>query len=68
MIPGFSEKLYSLIADGEYKAAAQKLNVSRSTLFRLINNEGDPRANVIRKICATYHVSADWLLGLKDDT
>lgn len=47
---------------------ADCLGISRSVLSQYENNLVDPTATVISKLAAYFDVSADYLLGLEDET
>lgn len=47
---------------------ADKLGMKQPAWARLENGGvPDPRSSTIYDICKTFHVSADWLLGLNDE-
>lgn len=47
---------------------AEKLNMHQTAWGRFETGRvPDPRASTIILICKTFNVSADWLLGLKDE-
>lgn len=44
---------------------AFKLNVTKQSISKWENAEAMPTVEMLRKICETFQVSADYLLGLK---
>lgn len=46
---------------------AKQLNTSQRTISRLESEMFDLSTDMIKKICKLFDVSADYLLGLKDD-
>lgn len=46
---------------------ADKLMVSKSTVQSWEQEKSSPSHELLVEICRLYHVSADFLLGLKDD-
>lgn len=48
------------------KELAQKIGVTEASMCRYCNNERDPKAKTVVKICQTLNISSDWLLGLID--
>ncbi len=47
---------------------AQKIGVSNGIISIWENNINEPKASYIKKICLFFDVSADYLLGLEDET
>jgi len=45
---------------------ADMLSTGRSTVIRYETGQTFPNSEVIIKLCSLFHVSADYLLGLKD--
>lgn len=43
------------------------LGVGNSTMYHIEKGRNLPSAEIIIKICNLFNVSADWLLGLKED-
>ena len=43
------------------------LEMAQTTLNSYLSGKRKPSIELIKRICANYHVSADWLLGLTDD-
>jgi len=68
----FRERLQALVADrdGNQSAFARRIGVDRSTLSQLLAGADDrsPRADTVVAIAQTCQVSADWLLGLSQET
>lgn len=68
----FRERLQALIGDlGDSQAAfARRIGIDRSTLSQLLAGHDDrlPRADTVAAIAQTCQVSADWLLGLSQET
>ncbi|HHX80370.1 MAG TPA: helix-turn-helix transcriptional regulator [Acholeplasmataceae bacterium] len=46
---------------------AKYLNLNQSQIARYEKGELSLNANLIKKICLYFNISADWLLGLKDN-
>jgi transcriptional regulator with XRE-family HTH domain len=68
----FRERLQALINDlGDSQAAfARRIGIDRSTLSQLLagHDERLPRADTVAAIAQTCQISADWLLGLSQET
>lgn len=68
----FRERLQALIADlGDSQAAfSRRIGIDRSTLSQLLAGHDDrlPRADTVAAVAQTCQVSADWLLGLSQET
>lgn len=47
---------------------AQKICVSNGIISIWENNINEPKASYIKKLCCVFDVSADYLLGLEDET
>lgn len=47
---------------------AQKIGVSNGIISIWENNINEPKASYIKKLCYVFEVSADYLLGLEDET
>lgn len=47
---------------------AKKIGVSNGIISIWENNINEPKANYIKKMCYCFGVSADYLLGLEDET
>ena len=43
------------------------LEMAQTTLNSYLSGKRKPSIELIKRICANYQVSADWLLGLTDD-
>ena len=50
------------------KPFAEKAGVSPGTINHYENQKCSPSASVVFNICKAYNVSADWLLGLKEES
>lgn len=63
------EKLKYLREDSKLNAneLSNKLNVSSTTIYYLESGRNLPNSYMITRICKYFHVSADWLLGLKEE-
>ena len=46
------------------KEFAKKLGVTECSISRYINDERQPKADMIVNMCRVLGVSADWLLGM----
>lgn len=46
---------------------SKELNVANPIIYRLEKNINKPSYELIIKICNYFNVSADWLLGLKEE-
>ena len=68
----FRERLHALVEDmdGSQAAFARRIGIDRSTLSQLMAGPDDrlPRADTVAAIAQTCQVSADWLLGLSQET
>ena len=68
----FRERLQALINDlGDSQAAfSRRIGIDRSTLSQLLSGHDDrlPRADTVAAIAQSCQVSADWLLGLSQET
>jgi transcriptional regulator with XRE-family HTH domain len=69
--PIFRERLQILMArTGVTRSTfAKSIGLDRSALTQLLGNQSTrlPRADTLRRICAAYSISLDWLLGLSQD-
>lgn len=63
----FPEKLRTLRGSQSKQEFCQKLGISYSAYSRYESGERSPDWDSIIKICTIINVSADWLLGLRDD-
>ena len=45
---------------------ATSVGTGRQSVINWIHGKCDPNARALRRICRTYGVSADWLLGLDE--
>ena len=64
----FSERLFELVDGSEFtlEEIANHLCVSVNMLERLMRGVSRPKARILTKICTFFHVSADYMLGLRD--
>lgn len=69
--PIFRERLQSLmVRSGVTRSTfAKSIGLDRSALTQLLGAQSTrlPRADTLRRICAEYSISLDWLLGLSQD-
>lgn len=66
----FGEKLKELrIEKGlTQKQLAERLDNAQSAINYWENNKQEPSISALKKICIFFDISADYLLGLEDDT
>ena len=66
---GFGEKIKELrIAKGyTQKKLAEELGQAQTTIFYWEQNKQEPNISSLKKLCETFEVSADYLLGLTED-
>lgn len=62
-----SSRLKVLFADENDDKAANKLHMSHGNLNNIKNGRQTPTIDTLKLISEKYHVSVDWILGLKDD-
>ncbi|MEY8402559.1 helix-turn-helix transcriptional regulator [Oscillospiraceae bacterium 44-34] len=64
-----SERLYSLRKERKLTQdiVAKELDISMKSYCRYEKNEREPTAPVLVKMAKFYHVSLDYLVGLKDE-
>jgi len=60
----FCERLKELRGDKSQAEIARLLGVKQQNWARWENGVVFPGAETLHHICSTFHVSADWLLGL----
>lgn len=48
------------------KELGEKIGYAQSTIVYWENNENEPTATAIKKLCRFFGVSADFLIGLED--
>ena len=60
----FCDRLKSLRGEKSQAEIARLLGVKQQNWARWENGVVFPGAETLHHICATFHVSADWLLGL----
>lgn len=46
---------------------AKSMGMAQTTLNSYLSGDRKPSIELIKRICANFRVSADWLLGLTDD-
>ena len=46
---------------------AEEIGVSRHSIYHWMDCKYQPTIETFRKICVYFNVSADWLLGLKEE-
>lgn len=65
---GFGEKLRELRKEKGFtqKRLAQEIGQAQSTVFYWEQNLQEPSISALKKICAVFDVSADYLLGRTD--
>ncbi len=68
-IYGLPDRLWELVSSTEdsLNCIGKKMGVSGMALSYWLNDETEPRAHNIVQICKHFNVSADWLLGLKEE-
>lgn len=59
----FSERFKELIGEETYEKAAERLNISRSTISSYITGARSPKTPVLKNIARAYNVDPVWLLG-----
>ena len=64
-----SERLYSLRKERKLTqdSVAKELGISMKSYCRYEKNEREPTAPTLVKMARFYHVSLDYLVGLKDE-
>ena len=64
-----SERLYSLRKERNLTqdGAAKELGIALRTYCRYEKNEREPTASLLVEMARFYHVSLDYLVGLKDE-
>ena len=63
-----SKRLASVIADSGKAQVdfATSVGRDRKAVINWLNGRCEPNLRALRRICRTYGVSADWLLGLDE--
>ena len=63
-----SERLYSLRKERKLTqdSVAKELGISMKSYCRYEKNEREPTASLLVEMAMLYHVSLDYLVGLKD--
>ena len=66
----FADKIKNLRIKGgvSQKDLAAALNTSRSNISKYENGQLEPNIEMLKKLCAFYGVSADYLLGLAEES
>lgn len=64
---GYRLKQALLKLDIKQRELAEKINVDETTISRYIKNRAVPTLATVAKIAEALNVSADYLLGLKDE-
>ena len=64
-----SERLYSLRKERKLTQdiVAKELDISMKSYCRYEKNEREPTASLLVEMAMLYHVSLDYLVGLKDE-
>lgn len=62
-----SSRLKELFVDETDAETASKLLMTQGNLNKIKNGKQTPSLDTLRLISEKYHVSVDWILGLKDD-
>ena len=64
-----SERLYSLRKERKLTqdSVAKELGISMKSYCRYDKNEREPTASLLVEMAMLYHVSLDYLVGLKDE-
>ena len=64
-----SERLYSLRKERKLTqdSVAKELGISMKSYCRYEKNEREPTASLLVEMARFYHVSLDYLVGLKDE-
>ena len=66
----FAKKLYSVrVAMGMSQYAfAKSLGVTRESYHHYEDGTRVPNVDFLRKFCEVYHIGANWMIGLDDET
>lgn len=73
LIRGLSERLQQAMLDYNNGKGITELELSqiskvpRASIYNILRNDNNPQAKTLIKFCDALHVSADWLLGLKEE-
>ncbi len=62
-----SDRLRALRGSQSQSDMANQLGMKQPQWARYENGSSSPGVDILEKICRIHSVSADWLLGLKDD-
>jgi len=65
--PVIAERIQQVTKDNNLidKEVASAIGMERKSIMNCRNCVTNPNVKLIRYICKTYHVSADWLLDLE---
>ena len=63
-----SDRLKQLRGPTSQAEMARQLEIPRTQWIRYENGQNSPSAEMLERICRTHAVSADWLLGLDDQS
>ncbi len=66
----FSERIAEAIKDSSYsqKEIAKELNISESNITNWKKGQNLPSVDVLYRLCILLNESADYLIGLEDET
>lgn len=64
--PVWRERMKQLRGEYTYRQAASLIGISPQNWYVYENGPSTPGTKVVLKMCQTFGVSADWLLGLSD--
>ena len=69
MTTSLGKRLKKALVDREMmqKELAERAGTTEITISRYIRNDRIPQISIFINICKTLHVSADYLLGLKEN-
>lgn len=65
----FLERFNQIIEERQltHSQVAREMGVERKAVLFYSNGYSSPQYQRIKEFCKAYHVSADWLLGLKEN-
>lgn len=66
----FSERIKEALSESSYsqKQIAQILNISEGNITNWKKGDNVPSIDILYRLCMLLHVSADYLLGLEDES